>query len=73
MGIHYKKGGEQMGEKIKKRRMELGLTQKDLAMKAGVSRVQISNLERGACQFSTLETVKKLSNALEVSISYFFE
>ena len=62
-----------MGKKIKKRRMELGLSQDDLAKKAGMSRVQISNLERGASQFGTWKTVQKLSNALEVSPSYFFE
>ena len=67
------KGGEQMGEKIKKRRMELGLSQEDLAKKAGVSRVQISNLERGASQFCTWKTVQKLSKALEVAPNYFFE
>ena len=72
MGIHYKKGGEQMGEKIKKRRMELGLSQEDLAKKAGVSRVQISNLERGASQFCTWKTMQKLSKALEVAPNYFF-
>lgn len=70
--LNREKGGEQMGEKIKKRRMELGLSQEDLAKKAGVSRVQISNLERGASQFCTWKTMQKLSKALEVAPNYFF-
>ena len=61
-----------MGERIKQRRMELGLSQEDLAKKAGVSRVQISNLERGASQFCTWKTMQKLSKALEVAPNYFF-
>lgn len=62
-----------MGDRIKARRCELGLSQEELANRAGMSRVQISNLERGVSQFATSKTIEKLAAALEVSPSYFFE
>lgn len=62
-----------MGEKIKKRRYELGLSQAELAKKAGISRVQVSNLECGKSHFATWQTLRKLSVALEVQPNYFFD
>ena len=61
-----------MGEKIKKRRMELGLSQEDLAKKAGVSRVQISNLERGECKNAHSKTLMALAVALETTVNWLF-
>ena len=62
-----------MGDRIKARRFELGLSQEDLAKRSGLSRVEISNLERGATRFARWQTLLKLSEALEVSPNYFFD
>lgn len=62
-----------MGERIKARRCELGLSQEELAKRAGLSRIEISNLERGATRFARWQTLLKLSKALEVSPNYFFD
>lgn len=61
-----------MGEKIKKRREELGISQAELAEMTGISRVQISNYERGACKGATWQNLRKLAAALKVEPGYFF-
>ncbi len=62
-----------MGEKIKKRREELGISQAELAEMTGISRVQISNYERGACKGATWQNLRKLAAALKVKPNYFFD
>lgn len=62
-----------MGEKIKKRREELGISQAELAEMTGISRVQISNYERGACKGATWQNLRKLAAALQVKPNYFFD
>lgn len=61
------------GEKLKKLRESRGYGVNQLSLKAGVSSSQISRFEKGERKDPTLETVKKLSKALGVSISYFEE
>ncbi|MBO1307733.1 helix-turn-helix transcriptional regulator [Enterococcus sp. 669A] len=59
------------GKKLKALRESKGLGVNQLALKSGVSASNISRLEKGERKDPTLETVKKLSKALGVSISYF--
>lgn len=59
------------GEKLKKLRESKGLGVNQLALKSGVNASQISRFEKGERKDPTLETVKKLSKALGVSIAYF--
>lgn len=59
------------GKKLKALRESKGLGVNQLALKAGVNASSISRLEKGERKDPTLETVKKLSKALGVSISYF--
>lgn len=59
------------GEKIYQLRKQKNMTLMSLASKAGVSHVQISNLEKGKCKPSSM-TILKLSNALEVDYDYLF-
>ncbi|MFC0278137.1 helix-turn-helix domain-containing protein [Enterococcus devriesei] len=59
------------GEKLKSLRLSKGLGVNQLALKSGVSASQISRFEKGERKDPTLDTVKKLSKALGVSISYF--
>ncbi|MDT2703665.1 helix-turn-helix domain-containing protein [Enterococcus dongliensis] len=61
----------EFGEKLKELREAKGYGVNQLAMKSGVSSSQISRFENGSRKDPTLETVKKLSKALNVSISYF--
>lgn len=63
----------EFGEKLKELRTSRGLGVNQLALKAGVSASQISRFEKGERKDPTLETLKKLSVALGVSISYFEE
>ncbi|MGM0258248.1 helix-turn-helix domain-containing protein [Enterococcus sp. AZ102] len=59
------------GEKLKALRESRGYGVNQLSLKSGVSSSQISRFERGERKDPTLETLKKLSRALGVSISYF--
>lgn len=58
--------------RVKELRKRLGLTQIDLAEKAGVRQATISELESGAAN-STLVIVEKVAIALEVTIADLFE
>ena len=51
---------------LKKCRIEAGLTQEQLAEKAGISRVTIANIERGSQAFVKSSTIIKLAEALKV-------
>lgn len=59
-----------IGERIRKLRQELGLSQQELAHKAGVRRPTISELESGKQRGLTVETAKRLARALGVGIDY---
>lgn len=54
--------------KIKKLRIKLGLSQENLARRAGVSNNTIINIESGKQQNPTVSTIKKIANALNVSV-----
>lgn len=54
--------------KIKRLRERLGLSQEKLARLADVSNNTIVNIEAGKQQNPTVETIKKIAKALDVSI-----
>ncbi len=56
---------------LKDLRKERNMTQEELAEKSGVSRVTIADIERGIMRSTTIGTLKKLADALEVSTSVF--
>lgn len=59
-----------IGERVKKRRKELNLTQEELAKKMGYqNRSSINNIETGGRQISQ-KIVEKLADALYISPSY---
>jgi len=60
------------GTAIKGKRSELGISQEELADRAGLHRTYVSDVERGARNLS-LESIEKLATALELSISGLFE
>lgn len=60
-----------VGEKLKKRRKLLGLSQTQMADMLGISFQQIQKYEKGTNRISASRLVD-LSNVLEVNITYFF-
>ena len=61
-----------IGQRIKKKRIELGLRGIDLAEKSDLSPGFISQIERNLVNPS-VSTLKKIGNALNVSVGTFFE
>jgi transcriptional regulator with XRE-family HTH domain len=61
-----------LGMAIKTQRASLGISQEELAHRAGLHRTYISDLERGA-RNPSIESIEKLARALELSVSKLFE
>ena len=61
-----------LGMTIKTQRASLGISQEELAHRAGLHRTYISDLERGA-RNPSIESIEKLAGALQVSVSNLFE
>ena len=53
-------------------RMKSNLSQEALSLKSGLNRAYVGHIERGYKR-PTIETLKKISNALDVPISQLFE
>jgi len=60
---------EDLGNRIRKKRRQMGWTQEMLATKIGVSTSFIGHVER-ATRTASLETLVEIANALEVSTDY---
>jgi len=56
------------GQKVRQRRSELGLSQEELASRAGVHRTYIGMIERAEKNI-TLENIEKISKALKISLN----
>lgn len=57
-----------LGRAIRTRRMQLGLTQEKLGMRAGLDRTYVSGLERGE-RNPSLDSLRKVARALQWSPS----
>lgn len=66
------KTSREIGERIKKRRKELGISQERLSEILGVTYQQIQRYENGTNRLN-VENIQLISDTLSVSISYFFE
>lgn len=62
---------EDFGSCIRRRRNCLGISQEELAGRAGLHRTYIADIERGA-RNPSLESINKLAHALDVSIENLF-
>jgi CheY-like chemotaxis protein len=62
---------EQLGSAIRLLRNRLGISQEELAGRAGLHRTYISDIERGARNIS-LESIERLAAALQTSIPHLF-
>ena len=60
------------GERVREKRLEQGLSQEELAVKAGVHRTYIGMIERAEKNISLL-SIQKLSKALNIPIYILFE
>lgn len=60
-----------IGEKIRKRRQEIGLSQKELATKVGCTWQSISNVERG--KECTTELLSKLADSLGLTLDLIYK
>ena len=61
-----------IGDRIKKHRNRLGLTQEELAEKCGLHHTYIGQLERGE-KNATLESIEKVVRGLDISFEALFE
>lgn len=59
-----------MGERIKKHRQALGMSQQELAARVGLRRPTISEFESGRRTSMTTDTAKRLARTLGVSVDY---
>ena len=57
-----------IGENIKKYRNKLGISQDQLSKKSGLAFHTIAKIEAGSTPNPTIETVKKIADALGVSL-----
>ena len=60
------------GKKVREERARLGLSQEELATRAGVHRTYIGMIERAEKNI-TLENIEKIAKALKISIADFFQ
>lgn len=60
-----------IGQRIKKLRKDIGLSQESLAYKAEVDRTYVTDVENGRRNVS-VEILERLINALDVSFTEFF-
>ena len=58
--------------RVKEEREKKGMTQEELAKKAGVSRTIISGLESGTINVTTTKTLKKIAEALGTNVGDIF-
>lgn len=61
----------ELGAAIKRERSARGISQEELARRAGLHRTYVSDLERGA-RNPSVESVEKLADALQVSVAKLF-
>lgn len=66
------KTSREIGERIKKRRKELGISQERLAEILGVTYQQVQRYENGTNKLN-VENIQIIAHVLSVPISYFFE
>jgi transcriptional regulator with XRE-family HTH domain len=63
---------KRFGLAVRKRRGELGISQEELADRAGIHRTYIGDIERGERNLA-LVNIEKIAKALEISISTLFK
>ena len=62
---------ERLGYALKSRREELGLSQEELAARAGIHRTYLSDVERGGRNIALIN-IERLASALSIRLSELF-
>lgn len=65
-----KKEKSKIGENIKKLRLKMGMSQDILSKKADLAFHTISKIESGSTPDPRIDTVKKIADALGISLDY---
>lgn len=63
---------KELGLKVQKRRKKLGISQEELAFRAGFHRTYIGMIERAERNI-TLSNIKRLADALQINIKDLFD
>ena len=61
-----------LGEAVRRRRLDLGLSQEALGFRCGLDRTYVSGIERGV-RNPTLVTIRRLAEGLETTVAHLFE
>ena len=61
-----------LGEAVRERRLDLGLSQEALGFRCGLDRTYVSGIERGV-RNPTLVTIRKMAKGLETTASQLLE
>ena len=72
---HQRSAGEydlELGKRIRLRRVELGISQSDLADKLGVSFQQVQKYEKGVNRVGA-SRLQQIATALDVPVTFFYE
>lgn len=62
----------EFGRAVQARRVEVGLTQEELAARAGINRTYLGDVERGARNVA-LRNLQRIAAALDISVASLFE
>jgi transcriptional regulator with XRE-family HTH domain len=62
-----------MPELIKEKRLEMGLTQEQLALLLGKEKSTVAKYEAGVVLFKNTSSIKKLSSVLKIPIEEFWK
>lgn len=65
------KTSREIGDKVKKKRREIGISQEELAEKLGVTYQQVQRYENGMNKMN-VENIQVIADTLDVPVSYFF-
>lgn len=63
---------EQVGKRIRFLRLQMGLSQEKLALKAGIDRTYLAGIELGK-RNATITSIEKIVNALGITMKDFFD
>lgn len=58
----------QIGDILKRKRLDLDLTQMDLANRSGVTQSMISKIESGSADNASIDVLRKLAKALNCAL-----
>lgn len=58
----------QIGDRVKSRRLDLCMVQKELESRSGVTQSMISKIENGSAENVSIEVLRKLAKALNCSL-----